>query len=89
MGLAASFWFLSTRTPATATCALKRVTGFGALARLDGYPPRVDRASVEFYSHRVVIEIEKSKRLLGYAPRISFEEGMARTEKWLRDENLL
>jgi nucleoside-diphosphate-sugar epimerase len=64
-------------------------TGFGVRARFDGYPPRVDRASVEFYSHRVVFDIEKSKRLLGYEPRVSFEEGMARTEKWLRDENIL
>lgn len=69
--------------------ALLAATGFGMLARLDGYPPRVDRASVEFYSHRVVYDIEKSKRLLGYEPKISFEEGMRRTEKWLRTEKIL
>ncbi|MBI5030078.1 MAG: NAD-dependent epimerase/dehydratase family protein [Chloroflexi bacterium] len=69
--------------------ALLAATGFGALARWEGYPPRVDRASVEFYSHRVVYDIEKSKRLLGYAPKISFEEGMRRTEEWLRNEQML
>lgn len=56
---------------------------FELLAKLDGYPPRVARSSVDFYSHRVVFDIEKSKRLLGYEPKISFEEGMALTRQWL------
>lgn len=59
------------------------------LAKLNGYPPRVARSSVEFYSHRVVFDIEKSKRLLGYEPKISFEEGMTRTAEWLRSEKIL
>ncbi len=63
--------------------ALALTLPFELLARVDGYPPRLARASVEFYSHRVVFDIEKSKRLLGYAPRVSFEEGMARTYQWL------
>jgi nucleoside-diphosphate-sugar epimerase len=62
---------------------------FEMLARIDGYPPRLARASVEFYSHRVVFDIEKSQRLLGYAPRVSFEEGMARTRQWLADSGWL
>lgn len=63
--------------------ALMIATAFETVARLDGRAPRVARASVEFYSHRVVFDIEKSKRLLGYEPRVSFDEGMARTEEWL------
>jgi len=63
--------------------ALALVMPFEILSRLSGYPPRLARSSVEFYSHRVVFDIEKSKRMLGYAPRVSFEEGMARTEAWL------
>jgi nucleoside-diphosphate-sugar epimerase len=63
--------------------ALALTLPFELLARVDGYPPRLARASVEFYSHRVVFDIEKSKRLLGYVPRVSFEEGMARTYQWL------
>lgn len=63
--------------------ALALTLPFELLSRVDGYPPRLARASVEFYSHRVVFDIEKSKRLLGYTPRVSFEEGMARTYKWL------
>lgn len=64
-------------------------TGFGLLARIDGYPPRLARASVEFYSHRVVFDIKQSEILLGYAPRVSFEEGMAKTRTWLESEKLL
>ncbi len=69
--------------------ALAVAAAFGLLARLDGYPPRIARSSVEFYSHRVVFDVEKSKRLLGYAPRVSFEEGMRRTEAWLVEEKMI
>ncbi len=69
--------------------ALALTLPFEMLARVDGFPPRVARSSVEFYSHRVVFDIEKSKRLLGYAPRVSFEEGMRRTEEWLRAEGII
>jgi nucleoside-diphosphate-sugar epimerase len=33
---------------------------------------------------RVTFGIEKAQRLLGYAPLVDFEEGMARTEDWIR-----
>ncbi len=62
---------------------------FEWLAKLDGYPPRVARSSVDFYSHRVVFDIEKSKKLLGYEPKISFEEGMRRTQQWLVESGQL
>jgi nucleoside-diphosphate-sugar epimerase len=64
-------------------------TAFGILSRIDGYPPRVAQSSVDFYSHRVVFNIDKSKQLLGYAPRVSFEDGMQRTAEWLRSEKTL
>ena len=60
--------------------------GFEWLAKLTGYPPRVARSSIEFYSHQVVFDISNSTRLLGYQPHVSFEEGMSRTEQWLRAE---
>lgn len=69
--------------------ALAVANVFETLARIDGYPPRFARSSVEFYSHRVVFDIEKSKQLLGYVPKVSFEEGMHRTETWLRAEEIL
>ncbi len=71
---------------------LAAATGFAALARITRTAPRVSRASIEFYSHRVVYDIAKSKQLLGYSPRVSFEEGMRKTEDWLvavgREEEL-
>jgi nucleoside-diphosphate-sugar epimerase len=69
--------------------ALALTVPFEILARLNGYPPRFARSSVEFYSHRVMFDIEKSRRLLGYEPRVSFAEGMARTEAWLRAEKIV
>ncbi len=59
------------------------------IARLDGRAPFLSRASVEFYSHHVVYDIGKSKKILGYAPRVSFEEGMRRTEEWLRSRSAI
>ncbi len=56
---------------------------FEALGRLTGTPPRYTRASVRFYSHKVVFDIDKSIKLLGYLPRVSFQEGMRRTHEWL------
>ncbi|MBI4788023.1 MAG: NAD(P)-dependent oxidoreductase [Chloroflexi bacterium] len=56
-----------------------------AAARLNGKRPFVARQSVEFYSHHVVYDISKARKLLGHVPRVSFEEGMRRTERWLVD----
>ena len=63
--------------------ALAAATVFEAQARFTRTPPRLSRASVEFYSHRVVYDMTKAHKLLGYAPRVSFEEGMRRTKEWL------
>lgn len=54
-----------------------------AVARVTGTRPWVARQSVEFYSHRVVYDISKARDILGYHPRVSFEEGMRRTQQWL------
>ncbi len=39
---------------------------------------------VNIYSVNVTFSIEKARRKLGYDPRISFAEGMARTTAWIR-----
>ena len=62
---------------------LSAATAFEALARVTGRAPFLSRASVEFYSHHVVYDISKAQKMLGYTPRVSFEEGMRRTEEWL------
>ncbi len=53
------------------------------LTRVTGSRPFVARQSVEFYSHHVVYDISNARALLGYTPRVSFKEGMRRTEDWL------
>ncbi|MBI5652569.1 MAG: NAD(P)-dependent oxidoreductase, partial [Chloroflexi bacterium] len=69
--------------------ALAITTAFELIAKITGTPPLVAKSSIEFYSHRIVFDISKATRLLGYQPRISFAEGMRRTEEWLRAEKLL
>ncbi len=53
------------------------------LARATGRRPFIARQSVEFYAHHVVYDISNVRAFLGYTPRVSFEEGMRRTEDWL------
>jgi nucleoside-diphosphate-sugar epimerase len=33
-------------------------------------------------------DISKARRILGYAPIVSFEEGLARTVAWYRDSHV-
>jgi nucleoside-diphosphate-sugar epimerase len=39
---------------------------------------------VRFYSCQIVFSIEKARKMLGYSPTISFDEGMRRTAEWLQ-----
>ena len=55
------------------------------IGRITRRPAVALRANIEFYNHHVVFNIDKARRLLGFTPRVSFEDGMARTEKWLKD----
>jgi nucleoside-diphosphate-sugar epimerase len=62
---------------------LAAATASEVLARVTGRAPFLSRSSIAFYSHHVVYDISKAQKMLGYAPRVSFEEGMRRTEDWL------
>jgi nucleoside-diphosphate-sugar epimerase len=42
-----------------------------------------------YFTHRAAFDIGKARDVLGYAPRVGLEEGMARTEAWLRKEGYL
>ncbi len=63
--------------------ALAGATGIDLLSRLSGRPLPHSRSSVRFYSHHIVFDVSKEQRLLGYSPRVSFDEGMRRTREWL------
>lgn len=54
------------------------------LRRLMGRQP-AGRWSYHFRFNPSRFSIEKAQRLLGYGPQVDFDEGMRRTEAWLRD----
>lgn len=55
-----------------------------SLRRLTGRPA-AGPWSVHFRFNPSRFSVAKAKRLLGYKPKVTFEEGMRRTEKWLRE----
>src|SRR3954447_24301090 len=64
----------------------------GALARAISVFSRdseVTPAAVEYLTRRGTYSIERARSLLGYEPAVGLDEGMARTEAWLRGEGLL
>jgi nucleoside-diphosphate-sugar epimerase len=50
-----------------------------------GFSPR----AIEYLTHPGTYSIEKARRLLGWEPQVSLDDGMARTEQWLRERGLL
>lgn len=73
--------------PAAPAKALLRFVGWAA--RVRGHPPPLSPKVVDYLQHRALFRIEKAKQRLGYAPRVSLEEGMRRTEAWLREAGYL
>ena len=57
--------------------------------RLRGNRTEVNAASMRYLARRGGYSIEKARRVLGYEPAVSLDEGMRRTEAWLRAEGLL
>lgn len=53
-------------------------------ARLVRREPPVSRRSLVFVSRRAVFPNTRAREELGWTPRVSLDEGMRRTEAWLR-----
>ena len=51
--------------------------------------PGVNRDDLIFLMRRAVYPNTRAREVLGWNPRVRLEEGMARTEKWLREVGLL
>ena len=49
-----------------------------------GVEPPLHRRRVEFWTKSRAFSIEKARRLLGYAPQVDVEEGVARTAAWYK-----
>ena len=63
------------------------VKPLAALAmRLPGDAGELNPAAIDYIARGGTYSIEKARRVLGYEPKVSFEEGMRRTLEWLRAE---
>jgi nucleoside-diphosphate-sugar epimerase len=54
-----------------------------------GIEPPLHRRRVEFWTKSRAFSIEKARTMLGYAPRVDVEEGVARTAAWYREAGWL
>jgi nucleoside-diphosphate-sugar epimerase len=60
-----------------------------ALARARGGRGELTPAAIDYLMRRGTYSIARAQAELGYAPAIGLDEGMSRTESWLRTERLL
>ena len=61
----------------------------GAADQAAGNPPGLNAETVDYFLRTGTYSIAKARRVLGYEPRVDLDEGMARTEAWLRGIGLL
>ncbi len=61
----------------------------GGVARAARVRTEINAESMRYFTRTGTYSIQKARRVLGYAPAIGVEEGMRRTEEWLRAEGLL
>ena len=59
------------------------------ICRFIGIAPPLYPRRVEFFYKDRAFSIDKAKRLLGYEPRVSLREGLARTAAWYREQGLI
>ena len=73
--------------PASAAAALAAPVGL--VSRAVGLQPPLSGRAVEYVTHPGTYSIAKAQQVLGWTPRVSLDEGMERTEQWLREAGLL
>jgi nucleoside-diphosphate-sugar epimerase len=61
----------------------------GRAARLRGRQTEINATSMRYFTRSGTYSIAKARRTLGYAPRVGLDEGMRRTEIWLRERALI
>ena len=57
-------------------------------ARLSGKPPAFASYTATFIDRRGTVSTAKARQELGWEPRVPYEDGMRRTEEWLRSQGL-
>ena len=70
------------------TAPLPIVMAAATLGQLTGRED-VRRASLTFVSRRAAFPNARARELLGWAPRVTLDEGMRRSQEWARGEGLL
>jgi nucleoside-diphosphate-sugar epimerase len=60
-----------------------------AVAALRGEPPAFSSRAVTFVDRRGTVSTRRIREELGWEPRVDLDEGLRRTEEWLRAEGLL
>ena len=60
-----------------------------AVARLRRARNEVTPAAIDYFMRRGTYSIARAREVLGYEPAVDLEEGMRRTEAWLRAEGLV
>lgn len=72
------------------TRVLLALTGAQAAAeRALSRPSEISPSAVRYLTRTGTYSIEKARRMLGYEPKVELEEGMRRSEAWLREQGLL
>ncbi|BAL89762.1 putative NAD-dependent epimerase/dehydratase [Actinoplanes missouriensis 431] len=61
----------------------------GRAIGLTGASTEFNAISMRYFTRTGTYSIGKARRMLGYEPRVDLAEGMARTERWLQDHNLI
>ncbi len=72
--------------PVVARAAAPLVAG---AFRAVGKAPPLSGRTLEYVTHPGTYAIDKAARVLGWRPAVGLDDGMARTEAWLRAEGLL
>lgn len=57
--------------------------------KFTGKKAAISRVALGFLTRQATYNIHKSKRVLGFEPKISLPEGMKLTEKWLKEQKLI
>lgn len=73
----------------SSSMAIAIAEGARLVSTLLGRPTEVGRGAMEMLAKKTVVSNAKARRLLGWHPGVSLEEGMRRTEVWLTSEKLI
>jgi nucleoside-diphosphate-sugar epimerase len=78
------------RAPRVPTAlALPAAAAIDRVARLRGVPNEVNANTVRYLCRRGTYSIARARELIGFEPAVELDDGMARSEAWLRERGLL